>query len=111
MAARYSLTWNIQRLRGITDAAVAAGLNETNELAAELASGFSPVRTGALRDSWEPIPAHRIGPVWRGGFRSTVAYAAFVDKGTRFMAPRHMTSRAIDIAFPHASRRMAAHWG
>lgn len=111
MGARYTLRWDAERVRGVADAAVRSGMDETNALAAELASQFSPVATGALRDSWEVLPAQRRGKGWRGGFRSTVFYARFVDKGTRFMAPRHMTARAMDIAFPQAPRRIAKHWG
>jgi hypothetical protein len=111
MGARYTLRWNASRVRGVTDAAVKAGMDEANAEAAALASGFSPVDTGVLRDSWEMLPAQRRGKEWRGGFRSTVHYARYVDLGTRFMAGQHMTRRAMDIAFPPVLRRIAGHWG
>lgn len=104
MAAR--VEWHGERVSKQAKANCADTLTDIGALGAELASGFSPVDTGALRDDWHGLDAVIQGQTIHGGFWNGRPYIWFVNNGTSKMAGHFMAQRALDIIGPDIPRRI-----
>lgn len=110
MAVNVRYTWDGDKLKRRMDAAARAAMDETNEEAAAVASGYSPVDTGRLRDSMTYQPAVKRGGLWMGSFGSEgVDYALYVEVGVRGRAGVFMVRRAADQILPSFMDRVMRH--
>lgn len=105
----YVIEWQGERVKRQAINNAAQTLNGIGALGAELASGFSPVLTGALRDDWHATEATIAGHVIRGGFWNGRFYAPFVNDGTSRMAGHFMAQRALAVLAPDVPRRFQEH--
>lgn len=101
----YVVEWGGERVKRVAIENARNTLNDIGALGADLASGFSPVDTGALRDGWHATEATIAGHVIRGGFWNEMFYAGFVNDGTVKMAGHFMAQRALAVLAPDVPRR------
>jgi hypothetical protein len=105
-APGFRVEWNGERITRKAQQNMVRQFDESSAFAAELASGFSPVRTGELRDGWQALDTFIYGNHVHGGFYNDVYYTKFVNNGTYKMAGQFMAQRAMDIAYRDLGKRV-----
>lgn len=106
----YRMIWRGAEVERALDAATKAGINETTEACVEVAQGYAPVDTGALRDDIAAKPAAQSGTRITARWGNwLVTYAWFQEEGTYKIVAKHYLRRAMEEEYPHTGERIKAH--
>ena len=104
------MIWRGAAVEKAVDAATKAGINETTAACVEVAQGYAPVDTGALRDDIAAKPAEQSGTRITARWGNwLVTYAWFQEEGTYKIVAKHYLRRAMQEEYPHTAERIKAH--